>query len=58
MLADPTEVELFDVIVGEQAIPRRGLPEDIAECVAYLAAPAAGFITGQTVNVDGGHRFV
>jgi NAD(P)-dependent dehydrogenase (short-subunit alcohol dehydrogenase family) len=58
VLADPTEAELFDVIVGEQAIPRRGLPEDIAECVAYLTAPEAGFITGQTVNVDGGHRFV
>ena len=57
MLADPTEVELFDVIVREQSIPRRGLPEDIAECVAYLVSPAAGFITGQTVNVDGGHRF-
>jgi len=43
VLADPAELELFDAIV--------------AECVAYLAGPAAGFITGQTVNVDGGHRF-
>jgi NAD(P)-dependent dehydrogenase (short-subunit alcohol dehydrogenase family) len=25
--------------------------------VAYLAGPQAGFITGQTVNVDGGHRY-
>ena len=58
VLSDPAEVELFDVIVGEQAIARRGLPEDVAECVAYLVGPAAGFITGQTVNVDGGHRFI
>jgi 3-oxoacyl-[acyl-carrier protein] reductase len=57
VLADPAEVELFDVIVAEQAVPRRGLPADIAECVAYLVSPAAGFITGQTINVDGGHRF-
>jgi NAD(P)-dependent dehydrogenase (short-subunit alcohol dehydrogenase family) len=57
VLADPAELELFDVIVGEQAVPRRGMPEDIAECVAYLVRPEAGFITGQTVNVDGGHRF-
>jgi 3-oxoacyl-[acyl-carrier protein] reductase len=57
VLADPAEVELFDVIVAEQAVPRRGQPEDIAECVAYLVSPAAGFITGQTLNVDGGHRF-
>ncbi len=58
VFADPAEVELFDVIVADQAVPRRGLPEDIAECVAYLTSPAASFITGQTVNVDGGHRFV
>jgi NAD(P)-dependent dehydrogenase (short-subunit alcohol dehydrogenase family) len=58
VLADPAEVELFDVIVSEQAVRRRGLPADIAACVAYLASPAAGFVTGQTVNVDGGHRFV
>ena len=53
---DPTG-ELFEEIVAGQAIKRRGRPEDIAECVAYLASPAAGFITGQTINVDGGHRY-
>jgi NAD(P)-dependent dehydrogenase (short-subunit alcohol dehydrogenase family) len=52
---DPTG-ELFEEIVGDQAVKRRGTPEDIAECIAYLAGPAAGFITGQTINVDGGHR--
>lgn len=58
VLASPEEVALFDLIVPEQSIQRRGLPEDIAECVAYLASPAASFITGQTINVDGGHRFL
>jgi NAD(P)-dependent dehydrogenase (short-subunit alcohol dehydrogenase family) len=53
---DPTG-ELFEEIVAGQAIKRRGQAEDIAECVAYLASPAAGFITGQTINVDGGHRY-
>jgi NAD(P)-dependent dehydrogenase (short-subunit alcohol dehydrogenase family) len=51
------EAGLFDEIVPEQALGRRGEPEDIAECIAYLAGPAASFITGQTINVDGGHRF-
>jgi 3-oxoacyl-[acyl-carrier protein] reductase len=54
-IEDPTG-ELFDEIVGGQAVKRRGKPEDIAECIAYLASPAASFITGQTINVDGGHR--
>jgi pyridoxal 4-dehydrogenase len=51
------EAGLFDEIVPEQAIPRRGEPEDIAAAIAYLASPAASFITGQAVNVDGGHRY-
>jgi pyridoxal 4-dehydrogenase len=54
---DGEEAVLFDEIVPQQALGRRGEPEDIAECIAYLASPAAGFITGQTVNVDGGHRY-
>src|SRR2546422_7579339 len=41
--------DLFEEIVGGQAVKRRGRPEDIAEVVAYIASPAAGFITGQTV---------
>lgn len=31
-----------------------GTPDDIAAAVAFLAAPQAGFITGQTLLVDGG----
>jgi 3-oxoacyl-[acyl-carrier protein] reductase len=52
---DPTG-KLFDEIGAGQAIKRRGRPEDIAETIAYLVSPDAGFITGQTINVDGGHR--
>jgi 3-oxoacyl-[acyl-carrier protein] reductase len=57
VLEDPDELAAIDQFVSEQTVKRRGVPEDIAECVAYLVSPAASFITGQTVNVDGGHRF-
>jgi acetoacetyl-CoA reductase len=34
---------------------RFGQPEEIARAVTWLAAPASGFITGQQINVNGGH---
>jgi 3-oxoacyl-[acyl-carrier protein] reductase len=37
-----------------QAIPRRGTAADIAGAVAFLVSDDASFITGQTLNVDGG----
>ena len=33
---------------------RLGTPEDIAAAVAFLADPAADFITGQVLTCDGG----
>jgi 3-oxoacyl-[acyl-carrier protein] reductase len=38
------------------AIPagRYGSPKDIAEAVAYLVSDEAGYVTGQTLAVDGG----
>ena len=52
------EADVFDEIVPEQAVARPGKPEDIADCVRYLVRPESSWITGQTFNVDGGHRFV
>ncbi|HCP77713.1 MAG TPA: 3-oxoacyl-ACP reductase, partial [Pusillimonas sp.] len=33
---------------------RLGAPADIANAVAFLAAPEAGYITGTTLHVNGG----
>jgi NAD(P)-dependent dehydrogenase (short-subunit alcohol dehydrogenase family) len=51
------EANVFDEIVPEQAVQRPGTPHDISDCVRFLVRPESSWITGQTFNVDGGHRF-
>jgi 3-oxoacyl-[acyl-carrier protein] reductase len=41
-------------VLEHQSIKRRGRPQDIAEAMMFFASEGAGFITGQTLNVDGG----
>jgi NAD(P)-dependent dehydrogenase (short-subunit alcohol dehydrogenase family) len=41
-------------ILGRIQAKRLGTPEDIGWACVYLAAPAGGYVTGQTLVVDGG----
>ncbi len=50
--------EHFALVRSRQAVPRTGEPDDIAAAVAFLASEDAGFISGQTLLVDGGESRV
>jgi NAD(P)-dependent dehydrogenase (short-subunit alcohol dehydrogenase family) len=55
---DPAEAEyrreMADDIRNQQALRRRGLPEEQAAAIAFLASDDASFITGQVINCSGG----
>jgi len=44
--------------VDRGALRRASHPEDVVGAVLYLAGPDAGFVTGQTLVVDGGRQFI
>jgi 3-oxoacyl-[acyl-carrier protein] reductase len=41
-------------LLDQVPLGRLGSPEDIAQAVAYLASPEAGYVTGETLHVNGG----
>jgi Tropinone reductase 1 len=50
-LADP---DYLEEVLERTPLRRIGEPEEVAAAVAFLCLPAAGYITGQVLAVDGG----
>ena len=51
---NPDDGENSDFMRGLTALGRYGQPHEVAALVAFLAGPEAIYITGATINVDGG----
>ncbi len=48
---------LFDKVRDQQLIKRTEEPEDLCGALLYLTSDQCGFVTGQTINCDGGVNF-
>ena len=50
----PNPDQYNQYVLDNQSVKRRGNPTDIATALMFLASDESGFISGQTLNVDGG----
>lgn len=50
-----TQPQLYQKVLDRTAIGRLGEVEDVVGVLVFLASPAAAFVTGQTIYVDGGY---
>jgi 3-oxoacyl-[acyl-carrier protein] reductase len=53
-LTDVLSDEIKELSIKQIPLGRFGTPEDVAGAVAFLVSPAARYITGHTLSVDGG----
>jgi NAD(P)-dependent dehydrogenase (short-subunit alcohol dehydrogenase family) len=57
MIANELETEAGKAKVRNIPVGRIATPEEIADVVAFLVSDAASYITGQTINANGGMYF-
>ena len=57
---NPTEqiIKFRESSVGLRSLKRIQVPQDVVGAMLFLASPLSDFMTGQTVNVDGGISFL
>jgi 3-oxoacyl-[acyl-carrier protein] reductase len=51
---NPASSDFAPTLTALTALGRYGRAEEVASAVAFLAGPEASYITGATLNVDGG----
>lgn len=55
LLANVSEEVMADII-NQIPVKRLGEPKEIARLVRFLVSPDSGFITGETISINGGHH--
>lgn len=55
-MTDAVPTSVIEAIISQIPVKRLGNPEEIARVVTFLADDHAGFITGETISVNGGHH--
>ena len=47
--------DALDAMRSSEPTGRMGSPAEVAEAVVWLCSPAASYVTGHALSVDGGH---
>jgi NAD(P)-dependent dehydrogenase (short-subunit alcohol dehydrogenase family) len=53
-MTDQYQPGYLESLSARFVLPRIGDPAELAATLVWLASPAAGYVTGQTIAVDGG----
>ncbi len=53
-MTDALNEQARQALLDQVPLGRLGSPDDVAHAVAFLVSPAAGYITGETLHVNGG----
>ncbi|MGS2645735.1 SDR family NAD(P)-dependent oxidoreductase [Streptosporangium sp. G12] len=53
---EPPDPETLKALVSSLSLQRMGRPEEIAEAIAFLASPAASYVTGAVLDAHGGYN--